>query len=117
MECALLPGRALSGNAATFHRGVEHAAQERGRGDVAGSSFTLENESGVRRLAALAPPPTEKFDEIGREVDVATLVVLRGCSDSAGVAVADTDRSGSEVDVSPGEREQFALAHSGLQRE
>src|SRR4051812_38279925 len=44
-------------------------------------------------------------------------MVLRRGGHAPGMAVAHPDRRRAEVDVPPGEGEQLALAHAGLERE
>src|SRR4051794_9334099 len=115
MKRALLAGRADARDTGPRHCGVE-LVDDLGGAEVAAARTAREDEDVVARVAELAPPAAEELDDVGREVDVAALVVLRRAEVAVGDAAADADHGAGEVCIGPGEREQLALAHAGLER-
>ena len=57
------------------------------------------------------------IDDVLGDEDLALLVVLRAAEVPVRVGAANVDHGVDEVDVAPGERQQFALPHPRLERQ
>ena len=109
------PTRGIAG---ARHRRIELAAEQDRRREEAVAIRAGEDEAVVdRHCPTSSRQPSEQLDDVGDQVDVSSLAVLRRPERAARVAPANAHDRLPEIDVAPAQREQLPLPHACLERD